>query len=180
MKKMNRIALMITGSLLAGAMLMPAASKTASPKPLGEQVRHELVMLPFFNVFDSLSYEVTGDEVTLYGKVTRPTLRSSAENVVKAIPGVTKVHNAIEVLPLSPFDDRLRLALFRAIYSNSALSRYAMGAIPQIHIIVNKGNVTLEGVVGNEMDRNIAFLRANGVSGVFSVENRLRVAGKEK
>jgi hyperosmotically inducible protein len=180
MKKMNRIALMITGSLLAGAMLMPAASKSASPKPLAEQVRHELVTLPFFNVFDSLSYEINGNDVTLYGKVTRPTLRSSAENVVKRIPGVATVHNAIEVLPLSPFDDRLRLALYRSIYSNSVLSRYAMGAIPQIHIIVNNGNVTLEGVVANEMDRNVAFLRANGVHGVFSVENRLRVAGKEK
>ena len=180
MKKMNKIGLMITGSLLAGAMLLPASSKTRSPKPLGEQVRHELVTLPYFNVFDSLSYEVVGNEVTLYGKVTRPTLRSSAENVVKAIPGVTRVHNAIEVLPLSPFDDRLRLALYRSIYSQPALNRYALGAIPGIHIIVKNGNVTLEGVVANEMDRNIAFLRANGVSGVFSVENRLRVAGKEK
>jgi hyperosmotically inducible protein len=180
MKKMNKFALMITGSLLAGAMLMPAASKNSSPKPLGEQVRRELITLPFYNVFDSLSYEVVGNEVTLYGKVTRPTLRSSAENVVKALPGVTRVHNAIEVLPLSPFDDRLRLALYRSIYSQSALSRYALGAIPGIHIIVKNGNVTLEGVVANEMDRNIAFLRANGVSGVFSVENRLRIEGREK
>ena len=159
---------------------MPAAANTSSPKPMGERIRHELVTLPYFNVFDSLSYEVVGDEVTLYGKVTRPTLRSSAENVVKALPGVAKVHNAIEVLPLSPFDDRLRLALYRSIYSQPALNRYAMGAIPGIHIIVKNGNVTLEGVVANEMDRNIAFLRANGVSGVFSVENHLRLDGKEK
>jgi hyperosmotically inducible periplasmic protein len=180
MKTMNKIALMITGSLLAGATLMPAAANTSSPKPLGEKVRHELVTLPYFNVFDSLSYEVIGNEVTLYGKVTRPTLRSSAENVVKAIPGVGTVHNAIEVLPLSPFDDRLRLALYRSIYSQPALNRYAMGAIPGIHIIVKNGNVTLEGVVANEMDRNIAFLGANGVSGVFSVENHLHIDGQEK
>jgi hyperosmotically inducible protein len=173
--KTNRFATVLMGSLLAGATLFGAV-KTPTPRSLADQVRHELVTLPFYNVFDNLTYSVVGDEVILSGQVTRPTLRSSAENVVKRLTGVGKVVNHIEVLPLSPFDDRLRLAVFRSIYSQPGLDRYALGAIPGIHIIVKNGNVVLEGVVNNEMERNLAFLRANGVSGVFQVENNLRVA----
>jgi hyperosmotically inducible protein len=132
-------------------------------------------MLPFYGVFDNLAFRVDGAVVTLLGQVTRPTLKSSAERVVKNIEGVEKVVNEIEVLPNSPNDDRIRMAVFRAIYSDSVLSRYALRAIPPIHIIVRNGNVTLEGVVANEGDRNIANIRANGVSGVFSVTNNLRV-----
>lgn len=178
MKNLNKIAMAITGSLLVLTMAASASTTSSknSPQPINEQIRKELVTLPFYNVFDNLAFSVNGDEVTLYGQVTRPTLRSSAENVVRRLAGVNKVNNRIEVLPLSPFDDRLRLAVFRAIYSQSALNRYALGAIPGIHIIVKNGNVTLEGVVANEMDRNIANIRANGVSGVFSVENNLQVA----
>ncbi|MBI3209687.1 MAG: BON domain-containing protein [Candidatus Solibacter usitatus] len=176
MKKTSKFALVLTGGLMLAAMLMPASTReSANAKPLEEKVRHELVMLPYFNVFDTLSFQVTGDEVTLLGRVTRPVLKSDAENVVKRIPGVARVNSKIEVLPLSPFDDRLRLALYRSIYSQPALNRYALGAIPGIHIIVNNGNVTLEGMVGNEMDKNIAYLRANGVHGVFSVINNLMV-----
>ena len=175
-KKMTILA----GTLLAAAMMLPASSSTAAApvKPVEEKIRKELVTLPFYNVFDNLAFQVNGDEVTLFGQVTRPTLKSSAENVVKRIEGIARVNNRIEVLPLSPYDDRLRLALFRAIYSYPGLDRYALGAIPGIHIIVNNGNVRLEGVVAREMDRNIANLRANGVSGVFSVENNLRVSSK--
>lgn len=180
MKKINNIVMVLTGSLLAGSMMLSAATKNAPAKSLDEQVRHELVMLPFYNVFDNLTYSVNGDEVTIGGQVTRPTLRSSAENVVKALPGVAKVHNNIEVLPLSPFDNRLRLAVYRSIYTQPGLDRYALGAVPGIHIVVKNGNVTLEGVVNNDMERNMAFLRANGVSGVFHVENNLRVASREK
>jgi hyperosmotically inducible protein len=182
MKKTNKIAMAITGGLLALALTASAAttSTASASKPLGERVRHELVMLPFYNVFDNLSFTVNGSEVTLYGQVTRPTLKSSAENVVRQVAGVTHVNNQIEVLPLSPNDDRLRLRLFRAIYSQPGLDRYALGAIPGIHIIVKNGNVSLEGVVMNEMDRNMAFLRANGVPGVFSVENNLRVENRTK
>ena len=172
--------MILAGSLLAAAMMLPASSSTASApaKPMEEKIRRELVTLPFYNVFDNFAFQVNGDEVTLLGQVTRPTLKSSAENVVKRVEGVAKVHNKIEVLPLSPFDDRLRLALFRAIYSQPGLDRYALGAIPGIHIIVNNGNVRLEGVVAREMDKNMAFIRANGVAGVFSVENNLRVSSK--
>ena len=182
MKKMSKSMMLLTGGLLAAATFLSASSTNSAvtPKPLEERVRHELVMLPFYNVFDNLSYRVSGDEVYLYGQVTRPTLKSDAGNVVKRLTGVSKVHNEIEVLPLSPFDNRLRLALFRSIYSQPGLDRYALGAIPGIHIIVHNGNVKLEGVVATEMDRNMAFLRANSVAGVFSVENHLRVAGKER
>jgi hyperosmotically inducible protein len=143
---------------------------------LERQVRHELVMLPYYDVFDNLTFRVSPDGVvTLMGSVARPTLKTSAENVVKDIEGVTKVENQIEVLPLSPNDDRIRRAVFRSIYGQAGLDRYAFQAVPSIHIIVNNGNVTLEGVVNSEADRNLAGIQANGVSGVFSVKNNLRI-----
>jgi hyperosmotically inducible protein len=142
---------------------------------LVKEVRHELVMLPYYNVFDNLSYRVDGNKVTLFGQVVRPTLKSDAENAVKRIEGVQTVDNQIEVLPLSPNDDQLRRALFRAIYSKPQLERYALSAVPPIHIIVKNGNATLEGVVATEADKNVAGIAANGVSGVFSVKNNLRV-----
>lgn len=144
------------------------------------QVRHELVMLPYYGVFDNLSYRVDGGTVTLLGQVTRPTLKSSAENVVKDIEGVDRVDNQIKVLPLSPNDDRIRIAVYRAVYGQTALNRYAMQAVPPIHIIVDNGKVTLEGVVANEGDKNIANVQANGVPGVFSVVNNLRVENQER
>jgi hyperosmotically inducible protein len=109
------------------------------------------------------------------GQVTRPTLKSDAENVVKKIEGVEHVDNQIEVLPVSPNDDKIRRAVFRAIYSDPTMDRYSIQAVPPVHIIVKNGNVTLEGVVATEADKNIAGIRANGVSGVFSVTNNLRV-----
>lgn len=142
---------------------------------LAKQVRHELVMLPYFSVFDNLAFKVAGDRVTLYGQVVRPTLKSDAEAVVKKIEGVSSVANRIEVLPVSPNDDRLRRALFRAIYSDTMLQRYAIQAVPPIHIIVKGGHATLEGVVASEAEKNVANIRANGVPGVFSVTNHLRV-----
>src|SRR6266849_3396900 len=126
-----------------------------------KEVRHELLMLPWFGVFDNIAYKVDGSTVTLLGQVTRPTLKSDAENVVKKIEGVEQVKNEIEVLPPSPNDDRIRLAVYRAIYGHTALNRYALQAVPPIHIIVKNGNVTLEGVVANEVDKNIAGLQAN-------------------
>ena len=142
---------------------------------LEKEVRHELVMLPYYDVFDNLAFKVEGNQVTLLGQVSRPTLKSDAENVVKRIEGVEKVSNEIEVLPLSSNDGRIRLAVYRAIYSQSALQRYGLRAVPTIHIIVKNGNVTLEGAVANEADKNIAGIQANGVSGVFSVTNHLQV-----
>ncbi len=146
---------------------------------LSKEVRHQLVMLPWYSVFDNLAYQVEGDKVILSGQVTRPTLKSDAEAAVKGIEGVSSVVNKIEVLPLSPMDDQLRRAVFRAIYGENGLSRYAVQAVPSIHIIVKNGNVTLEGVVDNESDKNLANLRANQVPNVFSVKNNLRVAASK-
>ena len=132
-------------------------------------------MLPYFGVFDNIAYKVDGYNVTLLGQVSRPSLKSDAGNVVKRIEGVENVDNQIEVLPNSPNDDRLRLRLYRAIYGYGPMQKYALGVQKPIRIIVKNGNVTLEGVVDNEGDKNIANIRANGVSGSFSVTNNLRV-----
>src|SRR5262252_5929759 len=140
------------------------------------EVRHELLMLPYFGVFDYIAFKVEGYNVTLIGQVVRPTLKSDAENVVKRIEGVEKIDNQIEVLPPSPMDDRLRLQLFRAIYRYPSLRKYELGVQKPIRIIVKNGRVNLEGVVDNETDKNLAGLRANGVPGTFSVTNNLQVA----
>src|SRR5438552_9942001 len=141
-----------------------------------KEVHHELVLLPFYGVFDNLAYKVTPDgTVTLLGQVSRPTLKSDAENVVKRIEGVERVDNQIKVLPVSPNDDRIRRVVYRAIYGNDVLSQYSLRAVPPIHIIVENGHVTLEGVVARQMDKQIAEMQAKSVPGAFSVTNNLRV-----
>ncbi len=178
--------------LLAADLGVAAGSGLAAPQnknqrseekyrtKLAKEVRHQLVMLPWYSVFDNVAFRVEGERVTLMGLVTRPTLKSDAEGVVKSIEGVASVKNEIEVLPPSPMDDQLRRAVFRAVYSEGGLDRYAIQAIPSIHIIVKNGNVTLEGVVDSETDKNLANLRANQVPNVFSVKNNLVVAGDSK
>jgi len=157
----------------------PYAPGLAGEDRITKEVRHELVMLPYFGVFDDLGFTFNDGTVTLVGEVTRPTLKSDAGNVVRKVEGVSNVVNNIEVLPLSPNDDNIRRAAYRAIYGDSALStRYAFRALPSIHIIVSNGNIRLEGVVANEGDKNIAGIRANGVPGAFSVTNDLRIEGK--
>lgn len=141
------------------------------------EIRHELVMLPNYGVFDNLVYKVDGYKVTLMGQVTQPTLKSAAERVVREIEGVEQVTNNIEVLPLSRNDDAIRIAAYRAIYGHAALNRYSLQAVPPIHIIVKNGQITLEGIVANEGDRNIANIQARGVPGAFGVTNNLRVEG---
>ena len=168
--------------LLNGFLVLALAASSApmfarAPQgSLADEVRHELVMLPYYSVFDDLAYQVDGGNVTLYGDVTRPVLKSDAERAVKRIPGVTNVVNNINVLPLSPLDDQIRLAAYRVIFRSGSLYRYAMGANPSLHIIVNNGHVTLRGVVDNQGDKNLAYIRANGIPGVFSVTNELRVS----
>jgi len=148
----------------------------ANEAKLIQQVRHELVMLPYYSIFDDIGFQVQGGTVTLVGAVTRPVLKSDAENVTKRVEGVTQVVNQIEVLPLSPMDDRIRRAEFRAIYGDPIIGdRYGHQALPSIHIIVKNGNVRLEGVVANQGDKNIINVRANGVPGVFHVDNQLVV-----
>lgn len=159
---------------------MFAGSGNPPAGDLANQVRHELVMIPYYNVFDDLNYSVDSANgvVTLSGAVTQPVVKQDAERSVKRLPGVTQVVDNIRVLPLSTFDNRIRVAEYRTIFGFGGLYRYAMGTQPSIHIIVDNGHVTLVGVVDTEADRDTANIRANTVPGVFSVTNNLRVAEK--
>jgi len=172
----SRISILSLASVLLAALPLAAADNLSN---LERQVRHELVMLPYYGVFDNFSFRVDGSKVTLMGEVTRPTLKTSAERVVQRLEGVEKVDNQIKVLPVSPNDDRLRIAVYRAIYYHQNFTRYAIRSVPPIHIIVANGNVTLEGVVAAKADKDLANIQANGVSGVFSVTNNLRVEAEE-
>jgi hyperosmotically inducible protein len=153
------------------------AATTPQTARIIREVRHELVTLPYYGVFDWLEYVVQPDnKVVLRGQVVRPTTKSDAENRVKDIEGVSDVVNQIEVLPLSPNDDRLRRALYRSIYgTNSPLFRYATQAVPPIHLIVRNGRATLKGIVANKGDANLAYIRARGVPGLFEVKNELKI-----
>jgi hyperosmotically inducible protein len=157
----------------------PYVTGPANESRIAQEVRHQLVTLPYYGIFDDLGFTVNGGTVTLEGQVTQPVLKDDAGRVVKKVEGVTNVVNNIEVLPLSPNDDQIRRAAYRAIYGDPSLAtRYGFQALPSIHIIVRNGNIRLEGVVANEMDRNIAGIRANSVPGAFKVDNQLRVEGK--
>ena len=174
-------AVLLVLAMWLGSVSRAAAASQKQTEPKAQQnlikeVRHQLVLLPYYSVFDNLVFRVQGSKVILMGQVVRPTLKSDAEAAVKSIEGVTSVENTIEVLPTSPMDDQVRRAVYRAIYGEPALSRYALSAVPSIHIIVKNGNVTLEGVADNETDKNLAGLRANGVPNVFSVKNNLVVS----
>ena len=175
----------LIATILAGAMGLTMGASSASAgtatnpnvSAIANQVQHNLAMLPWYGVFDHLDYQVNGTQVILSGQVIseHATTKDDAGKFVRSIPGVTNVVNNIEVLPPSRFDDQIRRAEFRAVFSHADLGRYTMGAIPQVHIIVKNGHVSLEGVVMNEMDKNIAGIVANSVPGVFSVENNLHV-----
>jgi len=174
--------LLATSGLTAASIAErdPGQKETKSSQNLVREVRHQLVLLPYYSVFDNLAYKVDGDHVTLEGQVVLPTLKSDAGNVVKGIEGVSEVTNNIEVLPPSPMDDQLRRALYRAIYGDPTLNKYSWSSVASIHIIVKSGHVTLEGVVDSDTDKNLAGLRANGVPNVFSVDNHLVVGGSGK
>jgi len=170
-------------AILGSGFAQASPRKSQEPKTekqLVREVRHQLVMLPYYSVFDNLSYRVEGDKVILEGQVVRPTLKSDAEAAVKSIEGIGTVVNNIEVLPVSPNDDQLRRAVYRAIYGDAVLSRYSYSAVPSIHIIVKNGNVTLEGAVDSDGDKNIANIRASQVANVFSVKNNLAVVSSGK
>jgi hyperosmotically inducible periplasmic protein len=175
------------GTLLLLPVLAPAkrqlapeehalASSDKGEARIAQEIRHQLIMLPYYGIFDDLAFRVDGAKVTLLGAVTRPVLKSDAENTVKRVEGIASVQNEIEVLPLSPDDDRIRLAEFRIIYGDPAIGdRYGHRALPPIHIIVKNGHVTLVGAVASEADKNLLKVRANTVPGVFSVTNKLQV-----
>jgi len=183
MRKAYWLCLLSSLLLIPGAL--PAQQKDhndafvrgpAGQSRIMQEVRHQLVMLPYYTIFDDLAFRVDGTTVTLLGDVTNPVLKSDAQNVVKGVEGVTQVNNQINVLPLSPMDWTIRRAEFRAIYGDPQIGdRYGHQALPAIHIIVSNGHVRLEGVVANEGDKNLIGIRANGVPNVFSVENDLKV-----
>ncbi len=174
-RHVTRLFLLVVAPALASPYQAHHEITPRAVERIQKEVRHEILMLPYYGVFDNITYKVEGYNVTLMGQVTRPTLKTDSERVVKQIEGVEKVDNRIEVLPLSQMDDSLRLRLYRAIYGFPALERYAMPVVKPIRIIVANGNVTLEGVVDREADKNMVYLRANGVSGAFAVKNNLRV-----
>ncbi len=175
------VAMLLSLPLVSWAGNLIAATKVENPtvqdqRPLESKIRHELVMLPYFSVFDHLAFQLDGDEVQLIGQVTSPGLKNAAGRIVQGIEGVSTVVNHIEVLPNSPNDDQIRLAVYRALYHRgSRLFPYSLGDYDAIGIIVNKGDVTLVGTVVSESDKHFAFLKASGVPGVFSVTNNLVV-----
>ncbi len=172
----------LAAALGAALFLAPSAAWASNNDlaSLPAEVRHELIMLPYFTIFDNLSFQVDARVVTLTGQVRDPVLKSDAAAVVRRIPGVESVVNRIQVLPVSEFDDGIRLATARAIYGYGPLQRYALGALPQIHIIVDNGHVTLVGTVLNSMDKTLVYMQANQVPGVFSVQNDLQIEQPSK
>jgi hyperosmotically inducible protein len=155
-----------------------SANETLSPESqdkLIREVRHELIMLPYYGVFDNLTFGIDGRTVTLNGQVVRAVTKSDAENSVKHIEGVEKVINKIEVLPPSGVDERIRRQVYNSIFGYGPLFKYGNMAVPPIHIIVRNGRITLEGVVDSEADKNYATMRASIVPGTFGVTNNLRV-----
>ena len=166
----------LTAAPLFQAWGQDRQSTSKAEDRIAREVCHELVTLPYYSVFDNLAYKVSRYTVTLVGQVTKPALKRDAEKAVKKIEGVDKVINNIEVLPLSPMDDQIRRAVYRAIYSQPGLDMYSLRAVPTIHIIVKNGQVTLTGAVANAGDKTRAGIAANGVSGVFSVTNDLLVS----
>jgi hyperosmotically inducible periplasmic protein len=137
------------------------------------------VTLSYYGVFDNLEFKVEGNTVTLFGQVVNPSTRKAAERRVVSVAGVQEVVNNIKVLPLSSFDDPIRARVYRAVFSSAGPYRYGLGANPSIHIIVDGGRLTLEGVVRSEMDKRLAFIAASGVPGAFSVTNNLRLEKSE-
>jgi len=167
---------------LASTSIVGAASAAVSVESISgpearvaEQVRKQIVKLPFYSIFDYITFRLDDGVVRLDGQVHRPSLRKSAERVAEQVEGVDRVVNRIEILPTSFHDDRIRRSVYYALYSDPVLNRYALQARPPIHIIVKNGDVSLEGVVSRQMEKNVAGIRANTVSGVFSVSNNLRV-----
>jgi hyperosmotically inducible protein len=171
-------------ALVAGLLLVASfaiAAPNASAQPTSKSIRKALVTLPYYGVFDNLAYNVAADgTVTLYGQVVRPSTKQDAERSVQRIAGVTRVVNEIEVLPLSSFDDSIRERAYRTIFDTGGLYRYALGANPSLHIVVNRGHLTLEGVVANELDRRLAYMAARNVFGAFTVTNNLRTDEEQR
>ena len=150
--------------------------EAGSDAALVQQVRHEIVTYPYYSIWDDISFRVNNGSVELDGAVSQPYKKLAIDKMVKQTPGVTSVNDRLEVLPLSNMDDRLRLQIARAIYGDPVLSRYAIQAVPPIHIIVDNGHVTLTGVVNNTLEKQVAGVRAATVGLSFGpITNNLRV-----
>lgn len=178
-------AVMTVALLSAAGIAAASAGQTAaapgSDEAVAKQVRHEIVMYPHYTIWDDINLRVNHGNVELTGEVNQPYKKSDLAKIVQHVPGVTSVTNQLEVLPLSPMDDRLRLRVARAIYSYPALSRYSQGALPSIHIIVDNGHVTLTGVVATDFDKQVAGVRAASAGLSFGpVNNNLRVENPAK
>ena len=171
---------LVFGQDQSGKLAIRPGPMDANEQHIAKEVRHELVMLPYYSIFDDLEFSVNGNNVTLIGAVVNPVMKKDAENVVKHIEGVSSVNNQIKVLPPSPNDDRIRREVARAIYNQDGLYRYFLGAVGSIHIIVDNGHVTLKGVVDNQSDDTMAKLAANQVPGVFSVNDDLIVGNQNQ
>ena len=171
----------LTAALLAGAGIAGAADKGNATGPqsdaqIAAHVRHEVLMYPYYSLWDDINFRIANGQVELFGAVSQPFKKSDVERLVQKVPGVTSVTDQIKVLPTSFEDDRLRIQVARAIFREPALSRYAMGPVPSIHIIVDSGHVTLTGVVNNQMEKQIAGMRASGAGlGFGPVINNLQV-----
>ena len=171
-------------TVLAGGLLAVSALAAHKPAVVGPQtdadiaknVQHNLLMYPYYSIYDDIGYKVTNGQVSLYGAVTQPIKKSDIHNIVAKLPGVEGVNDGIKVLPLSPNDDMLRRQIAAAIYRFPALSRYGMGTHPSIHIIVDNGHVTLDGVVDSQGDKNLAGIRASMSLSFGSIVNNLQVA----
>lgn len=175
-KKMKRW----TQTIALGAALLVASSvnswamSQADHARVAEQVRKEIVKLPYYSIFDNVQFQLNDGALELSGVVYRPVMKKMIERVTERVEGVNSVTNNLEILPLSNYDDRIRVALARQLFGHQVFTRLAMQAVPPVHIVVKNGNVTLEGVVHSELQKNVAFHVANGIHGVFSVTNNLR------
>jgi osmotically-inducible protein OsmY len=166
----------ISQSVPVKSSAKPAESAATS---LSREIHHQILVLPFYSVFDSINFTLEGHKVTLTGQVLRRALKENAEGAIKSIEGVDMVVNQIEVLPTSPADDEIRRAVYRALYEDSTLQKYAVQSVPPVHIIVKNGSVMLEGTVESTADKNLAGTRAGGVANTSGVKNDLMVRAKE-
>ena len=182
MKSVFRLIVAVSVALVTGASAVALPDNpdqhmqiSTTQDRIVREVRHELLMLPQFSIFDNLSYRIEDNTVTLLGQVRNAILKDEAQAVVKEIEGVQQVNNQIEILPASFNDDRIRRQVARAVFRQPRLFEYSTEPVPSIHIIVKNGHVNLEGVVSNQGDKDVAGIQANGVPGVFSVQNNLQV-----
>ena len=176
----------LLGLLVAGVMATAgfAATTTSVPAPdaqIAQQIAKEIRMYSRYTIWDHVNLRVNNGEVQLLGEVSQPWKKQDLERLAMNVPGVTSVANELKVLPLSSFDNDIRIRVARAVYGHPSLSRYSMQAVPPIHIIVDNGRVKLEGVVNSDMEKTIAGIQAGSAGLSFgAVENNLRVENPSK